>query len=961
MSFHDLSIKQLTAELTVAQQEIARLKSGMKEHEALRDLLDNMNEVLYTIDPSGKVTFVCSAIQSLAKYSPSEVIGRSAEEFLHEEDVEKFRKEFGSILAGKKVSDDEYRIITGSGNIRWVQTSMRPIFEENEITGVQGLFLDITDHKMAEDKLRESEARYRSIFHNNHAVMLLIDPENGKIIDANKAACDYYGYALDELRNLEISDINILTPDQIQMEMQLAKSTRRKHFFFQHRLADGQIRDVQVFSGPVFVDGRETLYSIIHDITDRKRAESELVETEQKYRELVRHAPAAILEVNFRNMRFTTVNEAMCHMSGYSREELLNMSPYDILDEESQNLLRLRVNKWLKGEEPEKNVEYRVINKDGRVIDAILDTTFTADENGRPLGSRIVAHDITARKQEERRIIRYNNILSGINRIFETVIRAETEADLGRTCLDVAIEITGSEIGFIGEIGPDGFNHDIAVSETGCRVYDKTGHRRKPGSFPIRGLYGRILKDGKGFYTNDPTSSPDSIGLPQGHPPLDCFLGVPLIHGEKVFGNLAVANRKGGYAKEQQTDLEALAPAVIEALLRKRAEDMQAQWNEKLEQQVTERTELAENRAKQLQSLAVELVEAEERERQRIAGWLHDDLQQLLAAARFNLQGVSKDMPHSALSDVDLLLEESIEKSRSMSYQLGPPVLHQFGLAPALEWIVGRMDEQFGLKIDLKLKADLQNILTSQKIFLFRAVQELLFNVYKHSGVKSASIALAGDNDHITVSVQDHGSGFDTRILKTAVKEAGLGLLSLKERTHALGGRLEINSSPGQGSHFLLTIPIRLSETAEPKTSGRKEKTQVKPEAVSDIDADSNIRVLFCDDHQVMRQGLIGLIGGQPDIQVVGEAADGEEALELARQIRPDVIMMDISMPKMDGIEATRRIKAEMPSIRVIGLSMFDDDATAQKMQQAGVDGFVSKNQSSSELLEAIYNVVGQE
>ena len=113
--------------------------------------------------------------------------------------------------------------------------------------------------------------------------------------------------------------------------------------------------------------------------------------------------------------------------------------------------------------------------------------------------------------------------------------------------------------------------------------------------------------------------------------------------------------------------------------------------------------------------------------------------------------------------------------------------------------------------------------------------------------------------------------------------------------------------------------------------------------------------MLFVDDHHVMRKGLIRLMNGQPVIQVVGEAANGQEAIEKVRQLRPDVVVMDVSMPVMDGIEATRRIKAEMPHVRVIGLSMHDDEKVARSMGEAGAEAFLSKTVSLAELLKAIY------
>ena len=104
-----------------------------------------------------------------------------------------------------------------------------------------------------------------------------------------------------------------------------------------------------------------------------------------------------------------------------------------------------------------------------------------------------------------------------------------------------------------------------------CLMYDKTGHRRPPGNLVVHGLYGNVIDSEKSFFTNDPQSHPDSIGVPHGHPPLTSFLGVPLVLDGKIMGIIGVANREGGYSHEQQKDLEAIAPTIVEALQRNKA------------------------------------------------------------------------------------------------------------------------------------------------------------------------------------------------------------------------------------------------------------------------------------------------------------------------------------------------------------------------------------------------------
>ncbi|MHB8101147.1 MAG: PAS domain S-box protein [Methanosarcina sp.] len=188
----------------------------------------------------------------------------------------------------------------------------------------------------------------------------------------------------------------------------------------------------------------------------------------------------------------------------------------------------------------------------------------------------ILFNDITKHEQEEQRISRYNRILEGINRIFSNVVQAKTEEDLGNVCLSAALEVTGGGIGFVNLVGDDGLLHDIAISEMGwnqCLMYDKTGHRRPLGNFDVHGLYGSIINSEKSFFTNDPQSHSDSIGVPHGHPPITSFIGVPLVLDGKMMGMIGVANREGGYSCEQQEDLEEIAPAVMQALQRKRSEE----------------------------------------------------------------------------------------------------------------------------------------------------------------------------------------------------------------------------------------------------------------------------------------------------------------------------------------------------------------------------------------------------
>ncbi len=240
---------------------------------------------------------------------------------------------------------------------------------------------------------------------------------------------------------------------------------------------------------------------------------------------------------------------------------------------------------------------------------------------------------------------------------------------------------------------------------------------------------------------------------------------------------------------------------------------------------------------------------------------------------------------------------------------------------------------------------------------LFESVRELLLNVLKHAGVKRARVSIRMENGRLfRITVADQGSGFDITRVQARGSEAGFGLFSIRERIDLLGGRVEIDSAPGLGTRVTLVAPI--PAPAAPAKAGAAAAQGTRAEAGGPAGARpegaGRIRVLVADDHKIMREGLAKLIQIEADMELVGEAADGEEAVEMARRLHPQVIVMDMSMPRMNGLEATERIVAELPDIRVIGLSMYERADREEAMRQAGAVAYLTKDGPSGDLIAAI-------
>jgi PAS domain S-box-containing protein len=366
-------------------------------------------------------------------------------------------------------------------------------------------------------------------------------------------------------------------------------------------------------------------------------------------------------------------------------------------------------------------------------------------------------------------------------------------------------------------------------------------------------------------------------------------------------------------------------------------------------------------RAEQLFRLSSQLTLSEQFERRRLAKILHDHLQQMLVAAKLGLETISQcplNEQQKQVKEIAGLLSESINASRSLTVELCPPILYESGLSQALEWLSSWMNEKYRFQVDLVIDKTAVPTNENMRILLFESVRELLFNAYKHAGVDSAKVELIReDEEYLKVIVSDEGRGFDSKKIdkNSYPNSSGFGLFSIRERLSLLGGRFELTSSLGKGIIVSLTAP-RLKETVdEPELK----KDHPIPNTTSP-NINKKIRVMIVDDHAVMRQGLSSLLSLQSDIEIVGQASDGEEAVNLARKIIPDIILMDISMPKMNGIEATRIIHSEFPGIRIIGLSMYIGNGQATAMINAGASAYQSKGENTDLLLATIRGAVEQ-
>ena len=285
-----------------------------------------------------------------------------------------------------------------------------------------------------------------------------------------------------------------------------------------------------------------------------------------------------------------------------------------------------------------------------------------------------------------------------------------------------------------------------------------------------------------------------------------------------------------------------------------------------------------------------------------------------------------------SLDEIEELIEQANRAARSISFELSPPVLHDLGLEPAVQWLVENIQARYGIEIVLEDDGQPKPADEKTRVILFRSIRELLINAAKHAGARRVHVRLEREKDLRERRGRGrrsrHGAGRRGRQGIRPVQHPRAPEPRRREHAHRIGARARDEDPPVRAAHE--------RETDESEGGGM------------------SVRVLLVDDHQMMREGLRALLAGVPDIEVVGEASDGRTALDLVRTLSPDVVVMDVGMPELNGVEATRQIRAEHERVKVIALSTHTDKRYVHHMLEAGACGYVLKIAAHDELLRAV-------
>jgi PAS domain S-box-containing protein len=880
-----------------------------------RLIVETMKEAAFTVTFDGKMLYCNAQFSQFVRRPAEQIIAHSLEEFISDVDKESVN----SLLVAAQKEPLKRRLVFcgGDGTILPAHVSANVLNQPdeksicivaNDLTELENSTELIQQLRFQQEDLRAANARIAEVLEQMSDCFAAFDRE-WRYTHVNPAAASAFHMTREQLLGKSLWELWPPAYD-LPIGVNFRRSMEeRKPLHFECSYPEPVSRWFECRCYPT----EEGLATFFSDITDLKQAEEALATAHRQTQNIIDNTPAIVYAFDLEE-RFVMANTTVAELLNSTPEQMIGKRRHEFMPKEDADWHEANDRKTI---EEGRALEFEECSQlKGRSITWLTTKFPLRDAQGRIYAVAGISTDISARKRAEEQL-------------------RENEERLR----------------MVLENSRDGIN--MLDLKTGRYVYMSPAQVKMTGfsaeeliDLSVEDVYERVHPEDRDISVNQQKQ------LAAGQDP-----GAPVEYRWRVkSGEYLWFSDSRSAIRDPECKPMALVGIIRDITDRKNFERQLQELNNTLEKQVEERTAELERRALQLRQLMADLTLAEQRERQRLSQVLHDGLQQILVAAKYQLALVprSQNVAQSA-NQVEDLITDAIETSRSLSAELSPPILFKEDLVSALEWLVRWMRDQHGLDVDLIARKKIEPFTRAVLILLFQSARELLFNVVKHAGVKKARIEIDRQDGRFQMTIEDEGVGFDMNKFETSeAQRGGIGLLSIRERLPHIGGSMEIDSAPGRGSRFRLIVPFSSIPEAPADKTPPKISVVISPGSQSVPATEGNIRIVLVDDHMVVRQGMASLLRCEPDFQIVGEASDGEAAINLVEQIHPDVVLMDISMPGMNGVQATGIIHEKFPEIRIIGLSMFEKGEQEKDMREAGAVYYLTKSGPSDVLIRTI-------
>lgn len=1023
-------------------------KAIIKSREDLRITLNSIGDAVIATDSAGRVTGINPVASELTGFPPEEAKGKPLQKIFRivnaktgesVEDPVKKVLEHGDIVG----LANHTKLISRNGNAYQIADSGSPIRnDEGDITGVVLVFRDVSEDYRIRQALIESENKFRSLV-DQAAEMLFLHDTEGNIIDVNKAAETHTGYTKAQLTQMNITNIDPLASERRDMKYYWKRSLSSDQairFESTHQRKDGSVYPAEITVSRVRLSGGNYILALARNITERKKAEKELKESEEKYRLIVENANDGI-EIT-QNDRIIFCNSRFAEMLGYTVEELKNIPFSQIFTGSAKKELYERHEKR-KAEIPlDDHYETRFRKKDGTKIDVSVNYEII-DYRGKPATFAII-RDITEEKKAEQTLIESEQ---KYRRLFETmsqgvvyqnakgeIFSANTAAERilglsldqmkGRTSIDpewksvdknnnvlpgnehpamLALKSGKKVENFIQGIFNPRLNDYVWINVSATPLYrenearpyqvystflDITNERKAELALQesqrqfstmidnLNGVVYRCLNDR--YWTMEYMS--DAIREITGYPAGD-FIG----NAKRAYVTVIAAEDRKRIRSEINTAVKAKRRFTVE--YRIRTSDGETRWVWERGKAVSRKNnttilegfivDISERKAEELELLQAKQ-KAEESDRLKsafLANMSHE-----IRTPMNSIMGFLNLLQKPELSDdkkdnyIDIVKKSSVRLLNTINdiIEIAKIESGHVDIHPENIRVSSLFDYFYNFfkpetdhkKLQLRLNNTVEkdrDLIRTDRNKLESILNNFMSNALKFTDKGFIELGCSIKNDHITFYVADSGTGihpekaeaiFDRFVqadmeISRSYEGSGLGLSIARAYAKMLGGEIHVESMPGRGSTFYISLPL---ETAESRDTARDINKSSKPVRNSG----KNKCLLVAEDDETSFIYIEAVL--QTENFSVLRAENGEEAVKLCKE-NPhiDLVLMDLKMPVMNGYEATEKIREFNKNLPVVAQTAYALQGDKKKALAAGCDDYITKPITAEDLLKCIW------